>query len=220
MTFSAPIMSPMFAEPDGVGDRAGGDDRALAGHEPRHRGDRADPARVRERDVGAREVVGGELVRRAPWRSARRTRPGSRVNGRRPASRMTGTISVRVPSFFSTSTAMPRLTRAVVDAVRLAVALVEVVGHHRHVLLDGQRDRVGDQVGERDLLAAVLELLAPAVHRRDGHRAERGRRRDRAALVHVAGEHRRAALDDACGVACRRAAAAPLPPRRRARRPW
>ena len=28
----------------------------------------------------------------------------------RPASRMTGTISVRVPSFFSTSTAMPRLT--------------------------------------------------------------------------------------------------------------
>ena len=28
----------------------------------------------------------------------------------RPASRMTGTMSVRVPSFFSTSTAMPRLT--------------------------------------------------------------------------------------------------------------
>jgi hypothetical protein len=29
---------------------------------------------------------------------------------RRPASRMTGTINVRVPSFFSTSTAMPRFT--------------------------------------------------------------------------------------------------------------
>ena len=28
----------------------------------------------------------------------------------RPASRMTGTMSVRVPSFFSTSTAMPRFT--------------------------------------------------------------------------------------------------------------
>ena len=39
--------------------------------------------------------------------------------GSRPASRMTGTISVREPSFFSTSTAMPRLTRAVVDAVGL-----------------------------------------------------------------------------------------------------
>jgi hypothetical protein len=31
-------------------------------------------------------------------------------NALRPASRMTGTISVRLPSFFSTSTAMPRLT--------------------------------------------------------------------------------------------------------------
>ena len=31
-------------------------------------------------------------------------------NVMRPASRMTGTMSVRVPSFFSTSTAMPRLT--------------------------------------------------------------------------------------------------------------
>ena len=50
---------------------------------------------------------------------------------------MTGTISVRVPSFFSTSTAMPRLTCAVVDAVGLAVDLVEVVGHHRHVVLAG-----------------------------------------------------------------------------------
>ena len=63
------------AEADGVGDRAGGDDRALAGHEPRDGGDRADAARVGQRDVRAREVVGGQLVRRAPWRSARRTRP-------------------------------------------------------------------------------------------------------------------------------------------------
>ena len=45
-----------------VGDRAGGDDRPLAGHQPRHRGDRPEPARVGERDVGALEVVGGELV--------------------------------------------------------------------------------------------------------------------------------------------------------------
>ena len=52
---------------------------------------------------------------------------------------MTGTISVRLPSFFSTSTAMPRLTGAVVDAVRLAVDLGEVVGHHRHLLGGGAR---------------------------------------------------------------------------------
>ena len=47
---------------DRVGDRAGGDDRALADHQPRHRGDGAQPARVGERDVGALEVVRGELV--------------------------------------------------------------------------------------------------------------------------------------------------------------
>ena len=45
-----------------VGDRAGGDDRALAAEQPRHRGDGADPAGVGEGDVGALEVVGGELV--------------------------------------------------------------------------------------------------------------------------------------------------------------
>ncbi len=45
-----------------VGDRAGGDDRALAGEQARHRGDGADPARVGEADVGADEVVGGQLV--------------------------------------------------------------------------------------------------------------------------------------------------------------
>ncbi len=37
-------------------------DHALAGHEPRHRLDRADRARVGERDVGAGEVVGAQLV--------------------------------------------------------------------------------------------------------------------------------------------------------------
>ena len=45
-----------------VGDRAGGDDRALALHQPRHRGDGADPAGVGERDVRALEVVRGQLV--------------------------------------------------------------------------------------------------------------------------------------------------------------
>ena len=67
-----------------------------------------------------------------------------------PASRITGTISVREPSFFSTSTASPRFTWPSAHAVRLAVDLGEVVGHHRHVL-GRARDRVGDQVGEGDL---------------------------------------------------------------------
>ena len=94
----------------------------------------------------------------------------------------------------------------VVDAVRLAVDVGEVVGHHRRVVLRGEGDGVGDQVRERDPLAGVLELLAAAVHRRDGDRAERGRGRDRPALVHVAGEHPRAAAER-LGRAAGRAAA-------------
>ena len=38
--------------------------------------------------------------------------PRNSGNVMRPASRMTGTIRVREPSFFSTSTAMPRFTAA------------------------------------------------------------------------------------------------------------
>ncbi|MGC4097169.1 MAG: hypothetical protein QM706_08635, partial [Nitrospira sp.] len=53
---------PAVPSPGGVGDRAGGDDRALAGHEARHRGDGADAARVGEGDGGAAQLVGAELV--------------------------------------------------------------------------------------------------------------------------------------------------------------
>ena len=47
-------------------ERAGADDAALALHEPRHRVHRADAARVGERDRGAGEVGGGELVGAGP----------------------------------------------------------------------------------------------------------------------------------------------------------
>ena len=49
-----------------VGDRADADDHALAGHEARHRVQRADRARVRERHRRAREVVDRQLVRARP----------------------------------------------------------------------------------------------------------------------------------------------------------
>ena len=55
----------------------------------------------------------------------------------RPASRITGTISVREPSFFSTSTAMPSMTAPSSTREGLAVALLEVVGHHGHVVRRG-----------------------------------------------------------------------------------
>src|SRR4051812_47370480 len=51
------------AQADRVADRARRDDRALADHEPRDRRDRAEAARVRQRDVPAGEVVGAERVR-------------------------------------------------------------------------------------------------------------------------------------------------------------
>ncbi len=70
-----------------------------------------------------------------------------------------------------------------------------MVGHHRHVLGGGARDRIRDQVREGDALPGVLELLAARVERRDGERAERRRGRDRAALVHVASERRGAAFE-------------------------
>ena len=53
-------------EADRVGDRAGRDDRARAGHEPRDRRDGADAARVGQLDVRADEVVGAELVLARP----------------------------------------------------------------------------------------------------------------------------------------------------------
>ena len=102
---------------------------------------------------------------------------------------------MRLPSLRLDVDRDAEVDRAVVDAVRLAVDLGEVVGHDRHLLGGRARDRVGDQVREGDLVAGVLELLAPRVERRDGDRAERGRGRDRPRLVHVAREHRRRALD-------------------------
>ena len=180
------------AEPDRIRDRARGDDRALADHEPRDRGDRPDAAGVGERDVGAGEVVGGELVvARARDEVVEGVEelgegqaPGIADDGDHQRARAVLLLDVDRDA---------EVHPAVVDAEALAVALVEVMGHHRHLLGRRARDRVGDEVGERDALARLLELLAPAVEGGDGHRSERGRGRDRARLVHVAGEHRRAA---------------------------
>ena len=123
-----------LGEPGRVADRAGGDDRALAGHQPRHRRDRADAARVRERDVRALVVVGRQRVvaragdqlvvagdegRRSRARR-RRGSPARRASACRPCAPR------RPPG--------PRL-----DAARastrcgLPSTLRVGVGHHRHV---------------------------------------------------------------------------------------
>ena len=178
-----------------VGDRAGGDDRALADHQARDRGDGADPARVGERDVGAGEVVGGQRV---GARLLDELVEGGLEVGEVLAARVAddGDHERARAVLLLHVDGDAEVDLTVVDAMGLAVAVVEVVGHDRHVVLRGLGDGVGDEVGEGDLLAAVLELLAAGVHRGDGDGPERGRRRDRAALVHVAGEHRRAALQE------------------------
>ena len=176
-----------------VGDRAGGDDRALAAEQPRHRGDGADPARVGEGDVGALEVVGGELVL-ARLRDqlfvvgveAGEVEPVGALD-RRHHQAVRAVLLLDVDGD-------PEVDRPVLDRERLAVALLEGPHHHREVLgrLD---DRPGDEVGEGDLQPALLQhhvdRLALRVERVDRDRPERGRRRHRPALVHRLGQHRR-----------------------------
>ena len=182
-----------------VGDRAGGDDRALADHQARHRGDGADPAGVGERDVAAGEVVGGQRVgaRLVHQRVVGVQELGEAhapgVADDRHHQRAGAVLLLDVDG-------EAEVDGAVVVAVGLAVDLLEVVGHHRHVVGGDPGDRVGDQVGEGDPLAAVLELLAPLVERGHGEGAERGGGRDGAALVHVARQRGAAALDELRGL--------------------
>ena len=182
-------------QPDRIGDRAGGHDRALAHHQTRHRGDGADPAGVGERDVAAGEVVGGERVgprllhQRVVGVQELGEAHASGVADDRHHQRAGAVLLLHVHG-------QAEVDGAVVMAVGLAVDLLEVVGHHRHVPGGDLGDGVGDQVGEGDPLAPVLELLAPLVERGHGQGAERGGRRDRAALVHVAGQRGAAALDE------------------------
>ena len=74
------------AELDRVADRADRDDAPLAGHEPGHRGDRAEAARIGERHGGAGEIVRHELVAsRLLDQRSRRRRGRRRSRGCPPA---------------------------------------------------------------------------------------------------------------------------------------
>ena len=180
---------------DRVGERAAGDDRPLAGHQSRHRGDGAEPAGVGERDVGALEVVRRELVLAGLGdqvlvggvEGGEVERPRGLHAGHHQAARAVLALDVDRD---------PEVDVAGLDHVRLAVDLGVRAPHHRP-LAGRLDDRPGDQVRERDLHAALLECpvdrLALGVERVDGQRPERGRGRHRPALVHRLGEHRRGA---------------------------
>ena len=129
-------------------------------------------------------------------------------NVSRPASLITGTISVRPPPFFSTSTAMPRLTPPSSITCGLPSSSAKCVAITGIVLGRRARDRVRDQVREGDAVAGLLELLAARVEVGDGEGAEGRRGRDLPRLVHVAREHRARALEQGLLAAGRRGAGA------------
>ncbi len=140
------------AEAGRVADRAGGDDRALAVHQARDRGDGADAARVGERHVGALEVVRGQrVVARAGDQVVERGEelgegeaPG--VADHRHHQRAPAVLALHVDGD-------AEVHGAGVDHVRLAVDLAEGARHHRHLLGRRAGDRVRDEVREGDLLA-------------------------------------------------------------------
>ncbi len=182
---------------DRVGDRADGHDRALPGHQAGHRGDRAQAARVGERDVRALEVVGRELV--LP-RLVDQVLVAGVEAGEVEA---VGGLDARHHEAARAVLALdvdgdPEVDGGAGDHERLAVALLERAGHDRP--LGGRSDdRPGDQVRERDLDALLLELpvhrLPLGVEGVDGERAERGGRGGAAALVHRLREHGRGAAE-------------------------
>ena len=135
---------------------------------------------------------------------------------------ITGTINVREPSLRCTSTASPRFTCSCTMRCGLPSSspnvwpIAGVVAHRG-------RDRVPDQVRERDLHVAPRHLqrlvqLAPApVERVHLEAAEAGRRGDREAVGHVARERGVPAAqglrgDHLLGGLRRAPAAAPSPP--------
>ena len=174
---------------DRIGERAAGDDRALALQQARHGGDGPEAARVGEADVGPLEVVSGETV-------LPRLRDQLLVVGVEAleveairaldAGDQQGALALSLHVDGDAEIDPTRL-----DHRGLPVALLEGPSHHRP-FLRGLDDGPGDQVREAHLHPALLqhpvERLALGVEGVDGELAERGGRRDRAALVHRLGQ--------------------------------
>ena len=186
-------------EPGRPRDRAGRDDRPLAGHQARHRCHRADPTGVGERDVRALHVVGREtavacladevLVDLPEAREVERVGLLDDGHDQRPPA----VLALHVDG-------QPEVHVRRNDPLGLAVVLLEGVAHRR-VGLPGLRDRVSDQMREGHLhlplrgLERVVQLAAAPIERRDRKRAEAGRGRDLAARLHVTGERGVGAAD-------------------------
>ena len=143
-------------EPDRVGDRARGHDRPLTRHQSRHGGDRADPARVRQRDVGSRQVIGGERVGARLLDQCvvrleelvERLAAGVADHGNHERPRSVLALDVH---------GQPQVAGPIVDPEWLTVAVLEVVGHHRHLVADHAGDGVGDGCCLNEINEIVVE---------------------------------------------------------------
>ncbi len=181
-----------------VGDRAGRDDRALADHQARHRGDRPDPARVGQgerragllldRELAVARLDDEVLVGRAEAREVELVG----VLDHRHDQEARAVFLLRVDRQAEVDPGL--------DPLRLAVAAPER-GRDGRDLARRAGQREGDDVGERDLLGAALRLergveLGPArFERADVQGPERGRDRDGQRLLHVGGQGRDRALE-------------------------
>ena len=176
-----------------VGDRAGGDDRALAAHQPRNRGDGADAAGVGEGDVGALEVVGGELalaglgdqVLVVGVEAGEVELVGPLDRGDHQAVRAVLALDVDRD---------PEVDRPPLERERLPLPLFISADHHRP-RLGGLNDRPSDQMSKGDLHPPLfkhpIERLALGIQRVNGNCPERSSRRNGPTLVHRLRKHPR-----------------------------
>ena len=171
-------------------DAADADDHGLAGHQPWHRLDGADTAGVGEADVGALEIVDGQLV-------GVDLANDLLVGGEEPVE--VERVALADDRHQEGAAAVGLLLvdcQAHVDVRVLDQSRLAVVAHHVGVL--HRRDRIGDrsddrpadQVREADLRlpgagAEPVDDLAVDLEQLGGHVAEAGRRRDGQAGFHV-----------------------------------
>ena len=168
-------------------DRPGRDDRALALHESRHGRDRTQRAGIGELDRAAAEVVRHKTVSTSLFHQ--RLVGGVERGEIHPFGMLDHRYDQRPAAVLASfDHCEAESNRARIDAVRLAVDVLERVRHHREAL-GGLDDRVPDEVGEGDLLARRgqlgVERLAAGVENGGRDVAERGRRGDRQRLRHV-----------------------------------
>ena len=191
-----------------VVDAADADDHGLARHQSGHRLDGADRARVGEADVGAHEVVDGQLVgldladdllvRGEEAGEVERVGVAQHRHHERAAA--VGLLDVDRETHVDV---------VVDDQPRLAVGALDVgVLHRRHLVGDGAHDRETDQVGEADLGLATagteaVDHLAVDLEQLRRHVAEARGGGHRETALHVGGDRGAGTADRLAGLVLR-----------------